>query len=672
MVLIENFPFLKLPSVIMSLVHIETKTIPDFYHSWIKEIHKAVCRLTEHKNPIYLVYPGSYVHIPHFASAVCDPTEEYMDEGPVHCSPPETDMCLTSYYEWSGIADTYLAEYALEDIKLGDVVLSLQRALEVGMDAETKAMHMFVVTASHSDTTALKSFINYKCRRTIYPGVKPIKHSVLELRSEMMRCNSDMYYKYKHKCLQDVLRRITEEARSRDEIEYLTSSMVYEILCDRVVSCQNTIWCFQDNVWQERPYDGYIWNILTHDLIEYLESNNADQIALYTMSSTVRSKIMKDVRNRLQNDDFCNLLDSRQNIILMKNGVYNTETDKLTDPVPSDYVSVISNVSYQIFDNTSSEISRLISILRTIFPDPDVLEFFLDSCSTFLEGYNNQKLFYVWWGKGNNAKSLVQTLVMKTLGEYCSTAPTSLVTGQRGASSNATPELCHIDKKLVVFLQEPNPEEKIRAGKIKEMTGNDKMYVRQLFKSGKTMTLKAKIVIVCNNIIEIPGMDAAVRRRIVVIPFLTTFLDADEYIMRREKGTLDRSRDRHIDISVERTLIQCRSAFMYIMCQRYQKFRDSGRVLAIPPIIRQMTDEYITTNNYPLRFIRSYVHRVEGSAVTLTEMYEMFKEWFDRSYPRRKVQDFEKFTKELIDEGYTDNGDGTIQDVFVSYASEIN
>jgi len=30
-------------------------------------------------------------------------------------------------------------------------------------------------------------------------------------------------------------------------------------------------------------------------------------------------------------------------------------------------------------------------------------------------------------------------------------------------------------------------QEKIKAGKMKEMTGNDSMYVRQLFKSGKTI-----------------------------------------------------------------------------------------------------------------------------------------------------------------------------------------
>ena len=259
---------------------------------------------------------------------------------------------------------------------------------------------------------------------------------------------------------------------------------------------------------------------------------------------------------------------------------------------------------------------------------------------------------------------------MKALGEYCSTAPTSLVTGQRTNSSNATPELCHVEKRLVVFLQEPNPDEKIKAGKMKEMTGNDSMYVRQLFKSGKTITFKAKIVIVCNNIIEIPGMDAAIRRRVIVVPFVSTFLSANEYRARSIKGTLEPN-SMTIDPSIERNLLSCKSAFMHVLCKRYSEFKDGGFLLDVPQKIREVTDEYVTRNNHQLVFIRNFVHRVTGSVVAVTEVYEMFKEWFRRSYPGKRVSDFERFTGELCDEGYRDDGGGIISNAFVSYTGEL-
>ena len=189
----------------------------------------------------------------------------------------------------------------------------------------------------------------------------------------------------------------------------------------------------------------------------------------------------------------------------------------------------------------------------------------------------------------------------------------------------------------------------------------------QLFKSGKTMVLKAKIVIVCNNILEIPGMDSAIRRRLVVIPFTSTFLDPSEYKARKLKGTLEPN-SHIIDLSVEQELLSLKSAFMYLLCRRYSEWSNSKNMsLSLPDVIKSVTEDYATRNNYQLRFIKAYVHPLVGSSVAAAEIYEMFKEWFRRSYPGKKVQDFEQFAKELAEEGYKDDGKGIVYDAFVSY-----
>jgi phage/plasmid-associated DNA primase len=175
---------------------------------------------------------------------------------------------------------------------------------------------------------------------------------------------------------------------------------------------------------------------------------------------------------------------------------------------------------------------------------------------------------------------------------------------------------------------------------------------------------------VCNNVIEIPGMDAAIRRRIVVLPFVSTFLSAAEYRARSLKGTLS-NESRIIDPCIERDLLGCKSAFMYMLCKGYTKFRNAGFSLDIPQSIRDVTEEYVNKNNYQLTFIRSFVHHLEGSRVAATEAYEMFKEWFRRSYPGKRVQDFERFVKELSEEGFRDDGRGIINDMYVSYTGEL-
>ncbi len=669
----------------MSIVEFHTKTCFHFFDAWIQEVEEKAADIQESSecflvfssdlNSAYVYFPkvqleGGIQHVPDGVDA---------NATPVHCS-GGVDMSITSMAELFGVNDLPYSDCAIEDITIGDVVEQISKALVVSLhehaDDEIKSMYMFA-SLSLCDPSNMMSYIKhaivsrgYAENYDIDPDIMPQKYTVLEARSEMKRCNPGLYATYKNKLIHVILTSAIEESRSKSEIEHKISGMVYELLIDNVVSCMGSMWCFDDGLWSECSTDGYIWSFLTTELIDYLSANSAEAIALHIMSVPIRSRMMKDIKMRLQDDSFCQKLDAKRHVIRMINGVYDTSSETLSDPVPSDYVSVVTGVPYQIFDDKSREMSKLLRILGTIFPDRDVLDFFILSCSTFLEGYNSPKVFYIWWGTGNNAKSLVQTLVMKTLGDYCSSAPTSLVTGRRADSSNATPELCHVEKRLVVFLQEPNPDEKIKAGKMKEMTGNDSMYVRQLFKSGKTMVLKAKIVIVCNNIIEIPGMDSAIRRRMVVIPFTSTFLDPFEYQVRTSKGTLE-EHSQIIDLSVERELLECKSAFMYLLCRRYSEWvNNEDMSMSVPEVIKNVTDEYVTRNNYPLKFIRTFFHPVVGSLVAATEIYEMFKEWFRKSYPGKKLQDFEKFTKEMTDEGYRDDGNGVILDVFVSYVGE--
>lgn len=692
----------------MHIVKANTKTPYDLFHTWSKEIHDIAILASNEDDPTYIAFidgEDSYILLNSPILSNCPPlyaaypsisfltlsrdTEAkttWRELTPVHCN-PSVDMSLTSlgdFFALDGQGGYF--DRAIEDVTLGDVALAAmsicQETSEVICpsiyDDEIKHICMFDNLAfPNVNTSTLRSYINQIIVDKGYGDILfdhyvPKKHTRLELESEMMKCNKSMYLAYKHKKIKNMLNVIVSTSRSKSEAEHRISGLVYEILCEGVVSCTNTTWCFVDGIWEENSSDGYIWNFLTTQFIEFLINEGADTIALHIMSVTIRSRILKDIKLRLQNDSFYDRLDSKKNLIRMLNGIYDTNMMTLSEPVPSDYVSVKSGVPYQVFDEDSYKVRKLVSILSTIFPHSELLDFFILSCSTFLEGYNSPKVFYIWWGEGNNAKSLVQTLVMKTFGDYCSTAPTSLVTGKRTESSNATPELCHIEKKLVVFLQEPNPEERIKAGKIKEMTGNDSMYVRQLFKSGKTMTLKAKIVIVCNNIMEIPGMDAAIRRRIVVIPFISTFLDVAEYASREAKGNLE-PYSNVIDLNVEKDLMNCRSAFMYLLCRRYNEWANSSNMsLEIPDVVRKTTEEYITRNNYPLRFITGFLHRVEGNVVAITDIYEMYKDWFRRSYPSKRVEDFEKFSKELSDEGYKDDGRGMIFDVFVGYSGELN
>ena len=497
--------------------------------------------------------------------------------------------------------------------------------------------------------------------------ILPCSHTEIEITSELMRYNPDMYQKYKVDRCHSILTELLENTEiGKPQIEFAVCSLAYQMLYDKVVVCNGNIWHFDKSVWMQCSSNAYLWNFLTSQLMLFMCKEGTNRVSDHLESVTAREKIMKDLKLRLQDDFFEQKLDSKAHIISMHNGSFDTRSYSLSDPVPSDYVSVQAGVPYEIFDDESKHIFRLLKILFSIFTEPYVLDFFITSCATFLEGYNVNKTFYVWWGMGNNAKSLIQSLVLKTLGEYCSTAPTSLITGRRTSSANATPDLCHVEKRLVVFLQEPNPDETIRAGVLKEMTGNDMIYVRQLFKNGRNAPFKAKLVLVCNNVVDIPCMDPALKRRIVVIPFTSTFLTKREFASRKAKGTLDEN-SCVIDPKVETDLLDSCSAFMYLICRRFHEIKGP---LQIPQYIQDITELYLTSNNYPMIFIQYYVTYVEGSSMMITDVYELFKDWYKRSYPGKRPDNLDTFRNQLLNDGYVDN-EGSIIGAFVSYTSPI-
>lgn len=666
----------------MSLIIAHIRTPYDLYRSWLNELREYVQSIVQNPDEIYLVFVDSKDTVVYFPNTKLDNDIFVLPDGmspqlnPVYCSHAE-NLTDISFSELTGIDNMPFSECDLDDIEIGYIVQSHIQLVPINniQDKELKYLFEFQFHAHPDfDNSTLFSYLKYLLinkgeKYTISEQIVAKKHTQLELGSELIKCNYLFYNTYKNMKTKFNLLNILDNSRSKFESEHLICGLVHEILNDHVVNCMGELWYFEDSIWKECSADGYLWNFLTTNFIDYLHTNNADKLALFIMSITTRSKLLKDVKLRLQDDSFTEKLDTKRHLINMTNGVYNTDTEILSHAVPSDYVSITTNVPYQIFDAHSAEITQLMSILETIFPEPDLLDYFITSCSSFLEGYNSPKLFYIWWGTGNNAKSLIQTLVMKTFGEYCSTAPTSLVTGKRGDSSGATPELCHVEKRLIVFLQEPNPEERIKVGRVKEMTGNDTMYVRQLFKAGKTITIKSKFVLVCNNIIEIPGMDAAIRRRLVVLPFLSTFLDPMEYQDKQQKGTLAKY-SQIINPSIEKDLLSCTSAFMYLLCRKYSEYKEFS--IPSPPIIKQTTEYYMTKNNYPLKFINNFVHRATGYTMQVTEIYELYKDWYRKSYPSKRVQDYEIFLKELNDEGYKEDDNGVFMDTYVNYTGELS
>ena len=594
---------------------------------------------------------GEYTHDP-----------EYGNPCPTTCFPPVKEM-----------SDVTLADYLMEDISDDEYLESVELSTMVTQKLIPSYTYADIVISKmvefgrKNNDDMFRSMVNFTVgEKGIYPKPFPgninIECTHFDLQSRMMLLNEKehMNYRYFLSCLK--MEKIIAEYDSNQRIyleNHISDIIHVNLLCMIVVVDGGSVWHFHNGKWNEDMSGSHLWNILSSDFQQFLDNESSQnimkEVSRYLGSVMVRSRILKDLQYKLYDKTFLEKLDTRTDVIGMENKVFDFNINGVRKALPGDYISMMcKGLSTQRW-----KMEELDNILKTIFPDPSVKKFFLRSCASVLEGYNRYKVFYIWKGNGNNAKSLMQRLMSASLGDYYSVAPTSLITRKRGASSSATPELSFLEGRLAVFLQEPNPDEKIQVGQIKELTGNDHVYVRKLYKCPKKMKVKAKFFIVTNKVVDAPNMDLAFRRRLIVIPFESMFLTVEEYERR-----IDKNDCYIVNPEMEKNILQYAGAFMSMMIDEYKAFQIHG--LEIPQSIKQTTDDYIISNNHPLRFIKEYLIYEEGSSEPVKNVYAEFKEWFKSTMPMKDVIDMMEFLREVELEGLSIRGE-YIEDVSMTY-----
>jgi len=530
----------------------------------------------------------------------------------------------------------------------------------------------------------VKEMINYQHRKVSktdplpYPKNKIVISTRLELESEM-RCISPMAYDgFLARVMESRMHWLMENhlTTNRSFSEANITTLMYEGYVGKYV-CVNdgrstSVWMFDNIRWMEIS-TAEIWQELSTTFIEYIRSFSVrdgdeweivrDDIVRYLSAVVSRERVQRDLLQRLTNNGFQSKLNSNSHLIGMENGVYDLEKQKLRDALPMDYVSMSTHIRY-LEEDDEILLKELKGILRTVFPDKRVRKFFIRSCASLLEGRNREKYVYVWWGKGNNAKSMMEKLLACALGDYSTVAATSLVTAKRGNADNASPQLSVLEGKLAVFLQEPNPNETIKIGMIKELSGNDAITARALFKNNRTFIPKFKLIIVCNTAIEIPNIDVAFTNRLIVIPFESTFRTERDYRRRKKRGTLTKY-DHPMDASIAGKIHKYAEIFFRILVKEFHKIGDES--LYVPKRVRDATDEYIMENNFSVRFIETQCIEEEEGEVNIKSLHSELKRWMNEHHGGKRVPNIDIFREEVVNRGYDVDARGIVRGLVVDF-----
>ena len=350
-----------------------------------------------------------------------------------------------------------------------------------------------------------------------------------------------------------------------------------------------------------------------------------------------RRDVKKDCSLELYQRDFCNKLDTNINLLHFNNGVYELETDVFREGLPEDMISMSTNIDWVYKDcerlsDEDEEIEvEIFDFLDTVFPDKEVRDYVLTLLASCLSGQVQSEKFHFLTGTGSNGKSVLIELVEKTLGDYAGKISTALITHKRGDAERPSPALAKLRGKRLVTMQEPEGDDTIKVGFMKELTGGDKIQARELNKPPIEFKPQFKLIMTCNDIPDLSNNDDGVKRRVRVVPFEATF---------KRNPNPQKKNEFKIDTSIKYKLDKWAPVFMTILIEYWKIFRERG--LEEPEKVKITTEKYHAESDIYCQFVEDHIQEDLREKCKANDVFKMFIMWYqensgDRKHPKKNV-----------------------------------
>jgi P4 family phage/plasmid primase-like protien len=384
-----------------------------------------------------------------------------------------------------------------------------------------------------------------------------------------------------------------------------------------------------NNIINEKIYDEYLKvSNLFHQLALSASGKEKEtlielQTKTLTFAKTLHTtKFKKDVITECSilfyDRDFFNKLDEKRNLLGFENGILDLDTMKFRDGYPEDYLTFTTKINYFPYNAEDEKIKQVEQFFHDIIPDQHTMTYVLKFLGTCLQGHVPDEKFYIWTGSGGNGKSLTIKLLLDSLGDYGTIIPVSLLTRKRAASNVASPELAKLKGKRFCVFQEPENDDVIQVGLMKELTGNDKIQARALYGAPVEFYPQFKTLLACNKLPEIPSTDGGTWRRIRVVPFEMSFVDTPEEPHERKK-----------DPNLRKNMETWHQAFMSILVKYNELFKQEGN--SEPNKVTEQTNQYQQKSDFVLEYLTDRLEYDVTYKILSTDLYDDFKWWCNDS-----------------------------------------
>lgn len=358
-----------------------------------------------------------------------------------------------------------------------------------------------------------------------------------------------------------------------------------------------------------------------------------------------RESVVKACANIFYDGEFQSKLDTNVYLVGFLNGVYDLKNKCFRDGLPSDYTCKTVGYNWKHLTGNEPTFKKIDKYFSEVFVKEDMRDYILTFIAKILRGIPDTKL-HIWNGGGSNAKSTTVDLIKFTFGDYFGVVPVTIITRKRGGSSNATPELADKFGKRCIIIQEPEHNDVVYVGQMKEYTGGDTLMARPLYGDPFYYVPQFTMILTCNNLPHIPANDNGTWRRLRVTPFESEFIEPDD--AKKNGGCGEKQFIK--DDELKESLPHWGPYLMWLIITKYYPIYEKGyggkpfKILE-PEIVKQYTNDYKNNSDVYAEFLDTNVDitKENDDNEKIDFLYDSFKGWYTGSYSD-KAPDKKTFT----------------------------
>ena len=387
------------------------------------------------------------------------------------------------------------------------------------------------------------------------------------------------------------------------------------------------------NIWY--VYDGTVWRPDENGLaVAELAKVLADRLytfALQIKDEDTRTLYIKRMQKLQQRKNRKTMIEDAksahavphsvfdQNIDLFncQNGTLNLTTGEFRPHSPSDFLTLISGITY----DPEATCDRWIQFINEVMMNDADLALYLQKALGYaLTGDTSLECLFILYGAtSRNGKGTTMETFLKVMGDYGKTSNPEMLSTKFGNANASGPseEIARLAGVRFVNISEPEKKITFNAALVKRMTGNDTLNARFLHENSFDFKPNFKIFINTNYKPSVSDMTLFYSNRLKLIPFKRHFEEHEQ--------------DKNLKTFFSEPENQ--SAIFNWCYEGYKRLQTEA--LKDPQAVTQATKEYEEESDRIGQFVDAWLEEGEAYEVRTSAAYRLYGEWCDK-YGYRK------------------------------------